>query len=149
MTFNELKQEIDKLELRLCSENLDKKGSEAINRDINRLKTLQVNAPKEDHEDTGRSQEVQKNLARIALLREERTKNILNKLEWEVKIDAITNQILRLEEEKARMVNDLEKLKDGAEYTRAKEIKEKILSLRKDRETLTDKFEKHRHEYEE
>jgi uncharacterized protein YpiB (UPF0302 family) len=45
MSYNELKQEIDKLELRLISETLDKKSSEAINRDINKLKTLQVNAP--------------------------------------------------------------------------------------------------------
>lgn len=55
MNFYELKQEIDKLEQRLCSETLDKKASEAINRDINKLKTLQVNAPKENAEDSGHS----------------------------------------------------------------------------------------------
>ena len=62
----------------------------------------------------------------------------------EIKIEAITNQILKLEQDKLKMVNDLDKLKDGEEYTRAKEIKERILALRKDREVLDTKFDKSR-----
>ena len=73
----------------------------------------------------------------------------MKKLELEIKIEAITNQILKLEQDKLKMVNDLDKLKDGEEYTRAKEIKERILALRKDREVLDTKFDKLQREYDE
>lgn len=51
LTYEELQQQINRLESQLSRENLDKKGSEAINKDINKLKTQQVNAPHQSSED--------------------------------------------------------------------------------------------------
>lgn len=47
------------------------------------------------------------------------------------------------------MIGDLEKLKDGEQYTRAKEIKERILQLRKERDNLEAKFDRLISEYRE